>query len=286
LREWGRKNEIFTCPSGYTCQDGACKASTTSYIQIVSPNGGEKWEVGKTYTIRWDTTLDSSHRVAIGLIDTRFSSEGGSRPEQTIASSVPNTGSYAWNIPKMLGILDLTVTTEPVYKIKLYLDGGGAGQSTMSSNPFSIIPSTPLAACFDFDGDNIFTKGQVVAYTEDYIQHIYTDSCVNSNTVTENICIDSKHSTHTAICPSGYTCQDGACKPSTSQQCVINSFTANPPALTWASSSPSFSNSVTLSWNTSNCSSCHVTNGSVGYWPTNNSNNVTLYNVKILPFLP
>jgi len=81
-------------------------------------------------------------------------------------------------------------------------------------------------------------------------------------------------------CPSGYTCQDGACKPSTSQQCVINSFTANPPVLTWDSSSPSFSNSVTLSWNTSNCSSCHVANGSVGYWPTNNSNNVTLYNVK------
>ncbi len=34
--------------------------STTKSITLISPNGGEKWEVGKTYNIKWNASGFSS----------------------------------------------------------------------------------------------------------------------------------------------------------------------------------------------------------------------------------
>lgn len=114
-------------------------APSTPSITVISPNGGEVWEVGKTYIIKWNTTLDSSKIIQIGLIDVRYSTETGPRGEATIIHSTPNTGGYGWTVPKMLGTMDLTDTIQAVYKVKLYIDGGGSGKFDESDTPLSIV---------------------------------------------------------------------------------------------------------------------------------------------------
>ena len=65
--------------------------STTKTITLKSPVGGEEWEAGNTYDITWEWTgLFTSVDIDISRGQTWHS---------TIASGVPNTGSYSWTIP-------------------------------------------------------------------------------------------------------------------------------------------------------------------------------------------
>lgn len=78
-------------------------ASIQPSITVLSPNGGEKWEVGKTYSILWNTTLyDSSGKIDIQLCDTRGvpgSGEGRYLCTEIISALLRNSGSYSWTIP-------------------------------------------------------------------------------------------------------------------------------------------------------------------------------------------
>ncbi|MEI6042186.1 MAG: Ser-Thr-rich GPI-anchored membrane family protein [bacterium] len=117
-------------------------------ITVTSPNGGEMFTVGKTYKINWKSTgAAASRKVQIGIIDTRFSTEGGERAEQIIAFSIPNDGSYSWKVPAKIGTMNLNVTTRPVYKIIVhsYLDlETGIGLGDLSNGPFAIQDLSPV----------------------------------------------------------------------------------------------------------------------------------------------
>lgn len=63
-------------------------------ITLFSPNGGERWEIGKTYTIKWNAPKYSS--------DARVKIEVIGAVEYGVAITT-NTGSYAWTIPSLLG---------------------------------------------------------------------------------------------------------------------------------------------------------------------------------------
>jgi hypothetical protein len=109
-------------------------------IRIISPNGGEVWEVGKTYTIRWNTIgFPSTSRVQITLRDTRYSSEIG-LGEALIVNTV-NSGSYTWSIPSQLG--SMILGDGNVYKVIIHIDEGGSGKYNISDDYFSIVSATP-----------------------------------------------------------------------------------------------------------------------------------------------
>ncbi len=112
---------------------------TGTPVKLTYPNGKEKLEIGKVYTIRWTArSFKTMADVQLGIIDTRYSSEGGDRSERAIANT-KNTGSYKWTVPANIGTLDFSDTSDPVYRIKLYVGNQEVNDFDQSDNTFSII---------------------------------------------------------------------------------------------------------------------------------------------------
>ena len=116
-------------------------------IKIISPNGGETWEIGKTYSIKWSSSYSSTEKVTIVLQDTRYSPDSESPlGEAPVAVAIPNTGNYNWTTPSSLtdglGRI-MTLGTGNIYKITVYLDRIGGEckvqRCDVSDAPFSIV---------------------------------------------------------------------------------------------------------------------------------------------------
>jgi C1A family cysteine protease len=65
----------------------------TPFLTVASPASGDEWYQGEARMINWTATGTSAPKVSIQLLH-------GTTLAQTIASAVPNTGSFLWNIPK------------------------------------------------------------------------------------------------------------------------------------------------------------------------------------------
>ena len=65
---------------------------STSSISVITPNGGESWQVGSSHNITW-TSSGTSGNVRI-----EYSTNNGSSWTNVIAST-PDDGSYSWTIP-------------------------------------------------------------------------------------------------------------------------------------------------------------------------------------------
>ncbi|MGD2085496.1 MAG: GEVED domain-containing protein [Candidatus Aminicenantes bacterium] len=71
--------------------DAVFSISPPIVIGVISPNGGENWEVGTVNNITWTSTGGTNVKI-------EYSTNNGAT-WSTITSSTPNTGSYAWTIP-------------------------------------------------------------------------------------------------------------------------------------------------------------------------------------------
>lgn len=109
--------------------------SAQPLINLISPNGGEKLVIGNTYNIKWTTIgYDFNTSVQIGLRDVRYDpnlAEG----EAVIVNTI-NTGIYTWTIPSQLDIMKIDALG--IYKIVIYIKGGGPKGYDESDNYFSI----------------------------------------------------------------------------------------------------------------------------------------------------
>ncbi|MFH2031873.1 MAG: hypothetical protein ABIJ40_14855, partial [Bacteroidota bacterium] len=66
--------------------------STSKSITVISPNGGEKWNVGTTQQVRWSSSGVSTVRI-------EYSTNSGSTWILVVSSVSASTGSYNWTIP-------------------------------------------------------------------------------------------------------------------------------------------------------------------------------------------
>jgi hypothetical protein len=98
------------------------KVISPSSISVTSPNGGEKWPVGSSQTIRW-TTAGSCPLVKVEL-----STNNGST-WSTIASQTANAGTCPWTVPG-------TISAQCRIKVSDSTDGV---PTDMSNNAFSIV---------------------------------------------------------------------------------------------------------------------------------------------------
>ena len=72
-------------------------ASPPAYIHVTRPRRLDVWESWDTETIEWSTNAPASDFVRIALY------HGNVSPERylfTIAHAAPNTGSFAWSVPR------------------------------------------------------------------------------------------------------------------------------------------------------------------------------------------
>ena len=92
-------------------------------VSIISPNGGENWQVGSTQTIKWTYTGDVGSYLKIELLKGTFG-------KITITSSTPigsyGIGSYNWTIPT-------TQTTRSDYRIRITSTSNGSYTDTSDS---------------------------------------------------------------------------------------------------------------------------------------------------------
>lgn len=59
-------------------------------ITVSSPNGGEKWSIGSSRTIRWSSNTASDVKIEV--------SRNGGTSWSTVANNVINTGTYDWTV--------------------------------------------------------------------------------------------------------------------------------------------------------------------------------------------
>ena len=182
---------------------------TTPSITVLSPNGGERWEVGNTYQVKWSSInlpADAQNRITIGLI--LKGTETNLRNFISLIGITTNDGNENITIPSPI--------TPGEYKFQIAYCPSSGGECVVkdnSDNYLNIVAST--YSCSDSDSPNgisinplspIYLKGTVV----DNVGNSYTDYCVDSNTIREYGCSrDSSMAYQDSIC--SYGCQNGAC---------------------------------------------------------------------------
>ena len=154
----------YTCP--YGCSDGACKPGIT----VLSPNGGEKWVIGNTYDITWDS--GGIDKIAI-LVD------GNVEADAVLAS----LGKYSWEIFGPESSIPGPYKTGE-YKVRIE-DISDSSIYDESNNYFSIIESV---TCTDLELDT----------SADY----YFDICRNAGY--DKICFDKYTSEYQGCGKSSY----------------------------------------------------------------------------------
>ena len=164
---------ILPCPSGYTCQDGACKPMNTCTDSDGGNNSYVKGTVNRDGKMHTDTCLSTT-----------------TLKEYTCEKDNSNGG---WK--------DYMVICSSGYTCQ---DG----------------ECKPMNTCTDSDGGrNYFKKGVMISGVND---SGHWDTCINNTTLVEYYCenaIEGRKETY--ICPNSYTCQDGACKPTvTTKSCT------------------------------------------------------------------
>ena len=100
-----------TCTDSNNCGTTANKPSETQTcttnqpsITVTSPNGGQTWQMGQTYTISWSAVGMSAQDTVNVML---YSASSGNTGGYMIANITPaNNGLYVWNIPStIIGVL-------------------------------------------------------------------------------------------------------------------------------------------------------------------------------------
>jgi len=111
-----------TQTASQTPEPSSTPPTSSNFIQVTSPNGGETLKEGSTYRITWSSTSDIQ-TVYIGY---KWSSSG----MDWIAPGIPNTGYYDWNV---------LVGQMPSDQFKIYIYGYGTADTSDESDGFITI---------------------------------------------------------------------------------------------------------------------------------------------------
>jgi len=112
-------------------------------INVLSPNGGEKWETGKRYTTRW-TSKRVKGNVKIML---KYEYGPGRVVWYKIAESTPNTGSYSF-----------ILTTDIIYEgpqFRIHVVALDQGVKDESNRPFSITTKKEIKVLYPDRGEKL-----------------------------------------------------------------------------------------------------------------------------------
>lgn len=86
---------------GVACDQISLTVGSDGPFKISSQNSTTAWVVGATETITWDVANTDSPLYTCANIDILFSTDGGNTFPTTLASGVPNNGSYDITVPSV-----------------------------------------------------------------------------------------------------------------------------------------------------------------------------------------
>ena len=118
--------------------------------EILSPNGGEIWELGKTHTITWDT----GGTTGSNTLKFEYSIDGGSSwvtPE--IASGQTDDGDLTWNITT-----DEAYTSDNV--VVRMTDADNSQVDDSSDAVFALVPQPEITITFPAGGEELKAGAQ------------------------------------------------------------------------------------------------------------------------------
>ncbi len=138
----------LTSAAGFDFSDGYFTI-TNGFITVLSPNGGENWQIGTTHQILWDDNICGNVRIELwkgGLFNT------------VITQSTPSNGNYSWTIPLLN-----TLVPGSDYKIKI-LNATNTATTTnlvfdFSDNFFTITPGGYFITVTSPNGGEIWHRG-------------------------------------------------------------------------------------------------------------------------------
>ena len=145
---------------------------TKREIIVLAPNGGEKLEQGREYTVRWRT----SGRIEKVNIDV-LGMEERATCYYTVGKNVPNTGSYRWRVSPMSSRspsprpgVRCPVLQKGKYKLHISATKGRVGDE--SDGRFEIIPPEVELTCGFLKYGKVTKKKFYVFYgeREEYIR--------------------------------------------------------------------------------------------------------------------
>jgi hypothetical protein len=200
------QNYMVICPSGYTCQDGACKPSITSLsvdLKVNNSDGPITVPFNSILNVSWNST-GATTCIPLGPFMPLV--KGGIWAPSNY-SPFPLSGTeeiYAQHqgLPQDT-VLDIGISCSK------------AGYSDVYDHVIVNLTSIPHPpTCTDSDGGkNYYVKGAVTSSAG-----TTSDACVAENLsnptsiLSEYYCENGVVKNELFTCPTGYTCQDGACK--------------------------------------------------------------------------
>lgn len=128
-----------TTPGGGTSNAQVFTVSSTPDTQapvvtVTAPTGGESWAIGSVQNVTWNATDDAG----VTAVDLAWSVNGGASFPDSIATGVPNTGSYAWTVSKL-------PSAAARVRVVAHDGGGNAGADSSHAN-FTIAGWTVTAS--------------------------------------------------------------------------------------------------------------------------------------------
>ena len=125
-------------------------SSTQPSITVISPNGGEQWQIGKAYEIKWlSSGIAASNNVQIEL--------SGTNIYRKFVANVPgSSGAFLWTVPSNLISSDKYSISVTCYLC--YAANNNQVVADSSNAPFSIVNNVALAT-------PVFTKLSVPTNT-------------------------------------------------------------------------------------------------------------------------
>ncbi len=96
-------------------------------ISLVSPLGGEAWDVTTPHTVAWS----ASDNAAVDSVNVDYSKHGAAGPWLPIAHQLANSGSYGWTLPA-------SATDSARVRVTAF-DAAGNSASAVSTSEFRIV---------------------------------------------------------------------------------------------------------------------------------------------------
>jgi hypothetical protein len=142
-------------------------SSSTPFVTITSPNGGENWQVGSTHNITWTSSGVTNVKI-------EYTADNGTTWTTIISTFPASGGSYSWTVPS---------TPSTLCKVRIS-DSGNATITDMSDNAFTISYTTQSISVTNPNGGENWVVGSVhnITWTSSGVTNVKIEYTTDNGT--------------------------------------------------------------------------------------------------------